>query len=103
MNKEIKEEILNMTKKEIELKTKYIIYFEDHGQDFLEWHINKDGYVLDSKPFQRKIWAGRFAIPQSAKIGEKLAIWLDGESWVNYPIKNIKIIKNEKIREKKNE
>ena len=91
-DEQIKEEILNMTKREIELKTKYIIEFEDCGQDFLKWFIGEDGYVLDSQPFQRWVWAGKFTIPQTAKVGGKLAIWLDGESWVNYPIKNIEIV-----------
>jgi len=97
--KEIKEELLNMNEKEIEFNTKYIIYFEDWGQDFLEWHINKEGNVIDSKPFQRNIWVGKFTIPETAKVGEKLAIWLDGESYVNYPIRDIKILKNgEKLK-----
>ena len=94
---EIKEEILKLSPKEIEFNTKYIIYFEDFGQDFLEWHIDERGYVLDSRPFQRSIWAGSFTIPQTAKIGGELAIWLNEESYVKYPIKNIKIIN--KIRE----
>ena len=88
-----RKEILEMSELDIELNTKYIIYFKDCGQDFLEWYIDKDGYVLDSKPFQRSIWAGKFTIPQTAKVGEKLAIWLDEESYVKYPIKKIKIIK----------
>ncbi len=91
--KQIKEKILNMSKTEIEIDTKYIIEFEDFGQDFLKWFIDKDGYVLDSRPFQRKIWAGKFTIPQTAKVGGKLAIWNDRGSWVNYPIKNIEIVK----------
>ncbi len=91
---DIKECILQLTPLEIKLDTKYIIYFEDHGQDFLEWHINKEGYVLDSKPLQRNIWAGKFTIPETAEIGGKLAIWLDGESYVTYPIKDIKIIRD---------
>ena len=94
---EIKEEILDLSLKEIKIDTKYIIYFEDHGQDFLEWHINEDGYVIDSKPYQRRIWAGKFTIPQTAKVGEKLAIWLGKESWVNYPIREIKILKQEGV------
>ena len=93
---EIKEEIMQMTPQEIEFNTKYIISFEDFGQDFLEWHIDEKGYVLDSKPYQRKIWAGCFTIPETAKVGEKLAIWLNGESYVNYPIKEIKTFKEER-------
>jgi hypothetical protein len=88
---EIKKEILNMSPIEIEINTKYIVEFEDYGQDFLKWYISKEGYVLDSQPFQRWIWAGRFTIPENAKVGDKLAIWTGEESYVNYPIKNIEI------------
>ena len=95
--KQIKKKILGMSPTEIKIETKYIIYFEDYGQDFLEWHINEDGYVIDSKPYQRRIWAGKFTIPQTAKVGEKLAIWLGKESWVNYPIREIKILKQEGV------
>ena len=90
--KVMKEKILNMSKEEIEAETKYIIEFKDFGQDFLEWFIDKDGYVLDSKPFQREVWAGKWTIPQLARAKGKLAIWSNGESYVNYPIKSVKII-----------
>lgn len=90
-DEQIKQEILNMSITDIKINTKYIIEFEDFGQDFLTWFIDERGYVLDSQPFQRWMWAGKFTIPQTAKIGEQLAIWSDGESYVNYPIKNILI------------
>ena len=94
---DIKEEILNMSKIDIETNTKYIIEFKDFGQDFLEWFIDEEGYVLDSQPFQRFFWAGKFTIPQTARVGEKLAIWSNGQSYVKYPIKSIKIV--EKLTE----
>lgn len=90
---EIKKEILDMSITEIEINTKYIIKFKDFGQDFLTWFIDENGYVLDSQPFQRWIWAGRFTIPQTAKVGEKLAIWTGKESYVNYPIESIEVIR----------
>lgn len=34
------------------------IFFEDQGQDFLEWDINDDNEVIDSRPFQRRVWVG---------------------------------------------
>jgi len=92
--KQIKKEILEMSEIEIKINTKYIIYFEDFGQDFLEWYIDKNGYILDSKPFQRSIWAGHFTVPENAQIGGQLDIWLGKESYINYPIKKIKIIKD---------
>ncbi|WP_193222238.1 hypothetical protein [Alkalilimnicola sp. S0819] len=34
------------------------IRFEDQGQDFLEWDIDQEGVVVDSRPFQRHVWCG---------------------------------------------
>jgi len=34
------------------------IFFEDQGQDFLEWDINDENEVIDSRPFQSRIWTG---------------------------------------------
>jgi hypothetical protein len=93
-----KEEVSKLTQTEIKIFTKYIIEFEDYGQDFLKWYIDEDGFVLDSIPFQKSIWAGHFTIPQSAEVGGKLAIWLDEESYVNYPIKSIEIVRKEKSK-----
>ena len=34
------------------------IHFEDRGQDFLVWTLDKNGYVKKSEPFQQSIWEG---------------------------------------------
>lgn len=34
------------------------IFFEDQGQDFLEWDLNDENEVIDSRPYQRRIWTG---------------------------------------------
>lgn len=34
------------------------IHFEDNGQDFLWWTLNKEGLVVDCGPFQKSIWEG---------------------------------------------
>jgi len=34
------------------------IFFEDQGQDFLEWDINDKNEVIDSRPYQRRVWVG---------------------------------------------
>lgn len=39
-------------------RTIAIIEFEDHGQDFLRWHLDKDGVVIESQPFQNFAWKG---------------------------------------------
>ncbi|MNN55817.1 hypothetical protein D3C81_1707110 [compost metagenome] len=43
------------------------IYFEDQGQDFLEWDIDRNGVVVDSRPFQAEVWCG--AVVQSLAVG----------------------------------
>jgi hypothetical protein len=34
------------------------IHFADQGQDFLEWDLDRNGVVVDSRPFQATIWCG---------------------------------------------
>ncbi len=94
--KDKKKEILEMNPIKIKKLTKYKITFEDEGQDFLEWFIDKDGYVLDSQPFQRSIWAGKHTVPDFVQVGNLLPIFMEERkgkdcfSYVNYPIKKIK-------------
>jgi predicted nucleotide-binding protein (sugar kinase/HSP70/actin superfamily) len=91
-------QISKMSQTEVMIDTKYIIEFEDFGQDFLKWYIDKEGIVLHSEPLQSWVWCGHFTIPQSAVVGEKLAIWNNGESYVNYPIKSIEKV-NKKVKD----
>lgn len=49
----------------IEHQTKYKIHFQDNGQDFLEWHINENGTVINAEPFQSEIWTGSFVLPKN--------------------------------------
>lgn len=35
------------------------IIFEDCGQDFLAWDVDKDGVVVACRPFQGSFWIGR--------------------------------------------
>jgi hypothetical protein len=46
----------------------FTVFFEDNGQDFLEWDINDDGVVLESRPFQSDIWRG--TVMKTPKEGE---------------------------------
>lgn len=46
------------------------IYFEDHGQDFLWWTIDRDGFVIDCGPFQASVWVGSQVLqPYNLKVG----------------------------------
>ena len=55
------------------------IYFEDKGQDFLEWTINKKGFVTKSEPFQTWVWEGTKIILASIKIGMRPIVVLRQE------------------------
>jgi hypothetical protein len=46
----------------------FTVFFEDNGQDFLEWDINDDGVVVESRPFQNDIW--RNTVMKTLKEGE---------------------------------
>ncbi len=91
--KKKKTKILKMTPIDIKREGKYEVTFEDKGQDFLVWIIDEDGYVLDSQPFQKNIWVGKFTIPDFVQKGDLLPIWLDEETHIKYPIKKIKVLK----------
>lgn len=63
------------------------ITFSDQGQDFTEW-VLKDGYVVDSKPFQGWVWVGC-----EVKIFDKVVFVRrpasDKYSPLNYPAKSV--------------
>lgn len=43
--------------KDLESTTTFI-EFEDNGQDFLRWTVDRNGVVIGSWPFQKRIWVG---------------------------------------------
>ena len=46
------------------------ICFQDHGQDFLEWDLDKMGVVVGCRPYQSKFWCGmRVIAPERLKPG----------------------------------
>jgi len=49
------------------------VYFEDHGQDFLEWDI-EDGKVVGCRPFQGWLWKGKQVHNTSIQPGDFLVI-----------------------------
>lgn len=40
-------------------RTAYVLEFQDDGQDFLTWYLDKGGEVLHCEPFQSAIWNGK--------------------------------------------
>lgn len=39
-----------------------ILKLADHGQDFLEWHIDENGVVVERRPFQSWLWNGSIVL-----------------------------------------
>ena len=70
----------------LEEKTKYIVKFEDGGQDFLTWWIDENGEVLHSK-LQDWMWNGKIVNLKSLKVGKNLK-FQNGDS-IKYKIKEI--------------
>ena len=69
------------------------IFFEDQGQDFLEWDLNDENEVIDSRPYQRRIWTG-FKVDRIA-VGAQPLIFNPADpdrGWrvLNYEIEAIK-------------
>lgn len=50
------------------------VFFEDDGQDFLEWDINDKGEVVDCRPFQGDIWIGTKVHNKDIQPGDHLDI-----------------------------
>jgi hypothetical protein len=67
------------------------IHFQDHGQDFLEWNIEK-GKVVGCRPFQASIWCGSKVHNRSLKVGDQVRITppaLRERMVLRYPIERI--------------
>lgn len=62
------------------------IYFEDKGQDFLEWDLDKDGQVIGCRPGQSWVWIGAKVL-HCAEIrkGLRPLILLKGEQPAGFP------------------
>lgn len=71
----------------LEEETTLVIEFEDHGQDFLKWHLDKHGEVLHSEPFQSFFWNGKFVNIGLLQVGKKVHL-INEDRYVNYPLKN---------------
>ena len=68
-----------------------IVILEDHGQDFLEWHI-RGGKVFKSKPFQTSFWAGTVVHNKEIKKNDILEISFPDSSektYLKYPVEDV--------------
>lgn len=68
---------------------KYKIDFEDHGQDFLSWWIDKRGEVIHCEPFQSSVWNGTMVMTNSIKVGKQI-VFQDGRI-LNYKTTKISL------------
>jgi hypothetical protein len=67
------------------------VVFCDMGQDFLQWDLDAQGVVIDSRPFQRHVWAGMKVIEQP-RPGEQLR-YLDNRGQthtIRYPVREVR-------------
>lgn len=78
--------------------TKWKVQFEDHGQDFLQWWIAKNGEVIHCEPFQASIWNGTKVDKQSIKKGNHLITYFKHDRVcqknrreMNYPLKAVEV------------
>jgi hypothetical protein len=52
----------------------HTVEFQDDGQDFLEWDIDDNGVVVESRPFQTMVWGGSKVDTGTMRKGRRLAI-----------------------------
>jgi hypothetical protein len=69
------------------------VYFDDHGQDFLEWDI-QDGVVVGCHPFQGWLWNGTKVYNEDIKPGDYLQIESPGvgRTSIKYPVERVEEI-----------
>lgn len=79
------------------------IEFEDHGQDFLRWTLDKNGMVIDSD-MQARFWVGGHVADYRNLMAHVPPMYQSkvygGIRHVNYPLKKIYYWKGNKHHEK---
>lgn len=68
------------------------IFFEDNGQDFLEWDVDESGVVIDSRPFQGAMWASANLVLdlESLVVGGFATFYIDGAAkYIKHRIERI--------------
>lgn len=73
-----------------------ILTFQDHGQDFLTWQIEKDR-VVDCTPFQASTWVGSQILnPDELAVGKCVVIKCkhksSGTLEIKYPLEGFKLL-----------
>lgn len=66
-----------------------VLNFEDHGQDFLTWHVDQKGNIIKCEPFQFSIWSQWTLTTKEFKAGGKVTIQKADETLtIKYPIES---------------
>ena len=86
--------MLTATEKEVARSGAATVTFEDHGQDFLTWHI-RDRRVVGCEPFQSDLWVG-MEITTLPMIGLRMGVRSsDGvERFIKYPIQKVEPLRD---------
>ena len=71
------------------------IVFAFEGQDFDEWDIDRDGIVVDSRPFQASVWRGYRIVNDELHVGDRVLYQHPHKPWpepatIRYPITEIR-------------
>jgi hypothetical protein len=87
--------MLTGTEKEIARSGAATVTFEDHGQDFLTWHI-KDRRVVGCEPCQADIWVG-LEITTLPMVGLRMGVRDPNgvERFIKYPIHKVELFRGE--------
>ena len=63
------------------------VFFEDHGQDFLEWDVDARRRVTASRPAQNKAWVGQRLVALPRPGAQLLIRGRDGlQRAIKYPV-----------------
>lgn len=66
-----------------------VITFADQGQDFITWHLDEKGIVIDAEPFQAWLWQGMVVVNPNVRVGgfvRYLHPGKDEESTIRYRV-----------------
>ncbi len=71
--------------------TVLVITFEDHGQDFQTWTLDKNGMVIDCAPMQEWLWFGcHVTNMRELRVGSIVSFTRDGKaSTIRYPLTQV--------------
>lgn len=75
------------------MKAPCILEFEDRGQDFTRWSLDKENMVIDAQPFQSWVWNGCRVLNRSFRLGDQVRfLYPDGvtEGTLRYRIVDVR-------------